>query len=510
MPFSSTPRWLGVRRNIIIAGLLALMFSGRDVLSGQTALVEGPGSLTLEEAIRLARDYNPDFLIQESQLRTADIAVSNARGDLMPNASISNNYGYQASGERRAGSVVLGTQPDFYSSSYSLNISYSMNGQTLLRPGQVGTEARAASVRVQGAGIALDAEVTGAYLSALEADAQVVQALNALERTRLAVQQAQAQVEVGAATPLDIRRAQVQEGQAEVVLVSSENQAATARANLAQVIGVILSEDVSLVTGFEMFVSELRTDVLLERALEMNPVIRASRLSREVSHSQVRSAQSQYFPTVSLSAGISGSVFQAGNLNPLISQEMSSQTGRFTSCIEDNRLREVLGDPPRDCASLDPGLPSVEASIRDRIREENSGFPFAYRRNPLNLSLNISLPLFTGLSRRNQIESARVAESNADEQVRSQELRLRSEVSTATRNVETARRTVELQARIRETSTEELELAQERFALGLASSIEVADAQANLSQAERDEITALYAFHRSIVALEALVGGSVR
>lgn len=476
----------------------------------QTELARGPSSLTLEEAVRLAREFNPDFRTQQAQLRTADIAISNARGDLLPNANISNSYGYQASGERRAGSVVLGTQPDYYSSSYSLNVSYSLNGQTLLRPGQADTEARAAQARVSGAGIALDAEVAGAYLSVLEADAQVIQAQNALERTRLAVQQATAQVEVGSATPLDLRRAEVQEGQAEVTLVLSENQAAAARAQLGQIIGVVLDAEVDLSTDFEMIVPDLDADVLLTRAMDANPVLRASRLSEDVSRSQVRSAQSQYFPTVSFSAGISGSVFQAGTLDPLISQEMSSQASRFSACIEDNRLRELLGDPPRDCAGLDPALPSVEAAIRDRVRDSNTGFPFAYRRNPLNLSLNISLPLFTGFSRRNQVESARIAAANANEQVRAQELMLRTQVHNAARNVETARRTAELQGRIRATSAEELALAQERFALGLASSIEVADAQANLSQAERDEITALYAFHRSIVALEALVGGPVR
>lgn len=510
MSSSFPPRRRGIRHDSVAFVLLVVFAALSAPLSAQVGLVDGPRTLTLDEAIRLARDYNPDYRTQESQLRTASIAVSNARGDLMPNASISNSYGYQASGERRAGSVVLGTQPDFYSSSYSLNLSYSLSGQTLLRPGQANTEARAAGARVHGAGIALDAEVAGAYLSALEADAQVVQALNALERTRLAVQQAEAQVEVGAGTPLDIRRAQVQEGQAEVLLVSSENQAATARSNLAQVLGVILDEDVALVTQFELFASELRTDVLLDRALEANPVIQASRLSREVSRSQVRSAQSQYLPTISFSAGISASVFQAGDIDPLIRQQLAGQAGRYSSCIEDNRIRDLLGDPPRNCSALDPALPSVETSIRDQVEADNSGFPWAYRRNPLNLSLNISLPLFTGLSRRNQVESARVAQSNADEQVRTQELRLRSEVANAVRNVETARRTVELQARLRSISTEELGLAQERFALGLASSIEVADAQANLSQAERDEITALYAFHRSIVALEALVGGPVR
>lgn len=497
----------GLRACLSLVPFLAV---AAPLVAQSADLVDGPEALTLEEAVGLARDHNPDFRIQRQQLRTADIAISNARGDLLPNASVSNSYGYQAQGERRAGSVVLGTQPDYYSSSYSLNLSYSLSGQSLLRPGQAGTEARAAEARVRGAGVALDAEVTVAYLSALEADAQVVQARNALERTRLAVEQATAQVEVGAATPLDIRRAQVQEGQAEVVLVTSENAAAAARAALGQIVGVILEEDVALVTGFEIFSPALDAEDLLGRALGANPVIQASRLSLDVTRSQVRSAQSQYFPTISFSAGISGSVFQAGNLDPLINQELGSQAGRYDSCLEDNRIRALLGDPPRDCAGLNPSLPGVEASIRDRIETENSGFPFGYRRNPLNLSLNISLPLFTGFSRRNQVESARVAQTNASEQVRTQELRLRSEVSTAVRNVETARRTVELQARIRETSTEELELAQERFALGLASSIEVADAQANLSQAERDEITALYAFHRSIVELEALVGGPIR
>jgi outer membrane protein TolC len=69
---------------------------------------------------------------------------------------------------------------------------------------------------------------------------------------------------------------------------------------------------------------------------------------------------------------------------------------------------------------------------------------------------------------------------------------------------------VELQGRIRETSAEELRLAQERFRLGLASSIEVVDAQANLAQAERNEISAVYDFHDAFTALESLVGTSLR
>ncbi|MDE0081109.1 MAG: TolC family protein [Gammaproteobacteria bacterium] len=72
--------------------------------------------------------------------------------------------------------------------------------------------------------------------------------------------------------------------------------------------------------------------------------------------------------------------------------------------------------------------------------------------------------------------------------------------------METASRIAELQTGIRETLAEELRLALEGYRLGLASSVEVVDAQANLSQAERDEISAIWEFHIWFAALESLVG----
>ena len=492
-------------------GLLALATLALWVLAAPGLMVaqDGPhvsDSLSLEEALALARDYNPDLRIQSSQVITAEGQQRLAFGDLLPTASLSNSYGYQASGERRAGSVVLGEQPDFWNSSFSANVSYSLNGQTLLRPGQARTEARAAVAQVEGAERGLHAEVTDLYLSVLQADAQLEQARQQLERVRLSLRQADAQVQVGAGTPLDIRRAEVQEGQAEVQLLQAENQARATRLALARTLGVQLSEEVVMVTSFELFDPQLDVEELLEMAFRNNPVLRASRLSAEVAEVGVRVARTQYLPSLSMNAGFSGSVFQAGNIDPLINDRLQQLSGQYSSCIEDNRIRDLLGDAPRNCAQFDPSRSEVEAAAISQVRENNRGWPFDYRTQPLSVSLSLSIPVFTGFSRQQQNEQAQVGLSNAREQVRSEELRLRSEVTTAIRAVETARRTSVLQERIRETSTEELRLAQERFRLGLASSIEVADAQANLSQAERDEITAIYDFFQSFAALEALVG----
>lgn len=484
---------------------ILLAFGG---VSGQG--VDRLAQLSLEDAVEYAERFNPDFRIQSTQEEVADRQMRAARGDLLPTVNVSNSYGYQASGERRVGSVFLGSQPDYYSSSYGLNLSYSLNGATLLRPGLVSAEAAAARARIRGAAQGLRAEVTNAYLTVLQADAQVVQARNALDRTRLTVRQASAQAEVGAATPLDVRRAEVQEGQAEVQLIQSQGQARAARLSLERIVGVPLADAVQLTTDFAEDVVPLDVESLLSQALEDNPVVRATRLSEQASRVGARSARTAFLPNLSFSAGYSGSIFVAGDTEPLIAGELASQAGRFQACLEDNRIRALLGDAPRDCQALNPALPQVESAIRARVDEQNSGYPFSYRRQPLSLSVSISLPVFTAGQRRRAVEQADLELSNVREQLRAEELRLRAEVATAVQNVETSRQVVSLQERIRGTASEELRLAQERFRLGLASSIEVADAQANLSQAERDEINARYEFQRTITALESLIGNSLR
>jgi len=482
-------------------------------LSGVAAQSGPPpdaGGLSLEEAIRTARENNPDFRIQVAQGETASWREREALGDFLPSANASTSLGYTASGERRFQSVGLGTQPAIYSSSYSVGMSLSMSGATLLRPSLVRDQNRATQARIEGAGFGLEDQVTQAYLAVLQADEELRQARGELERTRLYVRQAEAQVEVGAGTPLDIRRAEIQEGQAEVRLLQTENAAATTRLALGRVMGVPIDVEARLSTSFEVFDPGLDSDELLERALEGNPVLRASRGQANAAGTQFRMARRQYYPSLSLSANWSGSVFEPSDLSPLIADRLGQLANQFESCLQENRIRDLLGDPPRNCTALDPGDPEVASEARAQVRRQNDGFPFGYNAQPLSFSLSFSIPVFTGFSRQLQIEEARVAVSTAREQVRSEELRLRAEVESQVRTVETARRSVALQTRIRETATEELRLAQERFRLGLASSIEAVDAQGNLSQAERDEISAIYSFHISLAGLEALVGERLR
>jgi outer membrane protein len=94
--------------------------------------------------------------------------------------------------------------------------------------------------------------------------------------------------------------------------------------------------------------------------------------------------------------------------------------------------------------------------------------------------------------------------------VRAQEQRLSRDVRTGLLNAQTAYRTAELQRQVAENAGEELRMARERFRLGAANSLDVTDAQTRLAEAERAVIDAVYMYHKSVAALEALVGRSLR
>lgn len=460
--------------------------------------------LSLDEAIALAEQNNPNYLTQRNQLASAEWAVRSAYGSLVPQLNLSNSFGYTAKGERRFDSVVLDQQPEIFSSRYSLGASLQLNGSTLLAPRVAKAQERAAEQEVRGAAANLEAEVAQRYLAVLQAREAVDQAEREVARTEEHLRLAEARLQVGTGIQLDVSRARVEQGQAQVRLLQARNQAENDLLLLGQSIGTRLPDDLELTERFELFDPTWSLAQLVEMANEQNPVVQARRAQASAARTLARAARSAYLPTIQLSAGLSGYVSEAGSLDPLVSQALQQAGSAYGQCVDQNQIRQAVGLAPNPC--VNPALPAVEGAIRDQVAAQNRGFPFDYITQPASASLTISLPVFTGLQRQRQIEEAHISRLNADYQVRLQELQLEVQVETSLRDLETAYQTALLQQQIRQTAEEELSLAQERFRLGLATSIEVVDAQASLAEAERAEIAAVYDFHRALATLEANLG----
>lgn len=487
----------------------AVMFAVAVVptaIYAQERVVTPPTALSLEEAVSMARQNNPGLLAQQNDLGVARWQVRSAQLDFLPNASASQSFGYTAPGEQRFGAVGFGERPSYYSSSYNVGVTLDINGSKLLQPAVARANQRATVQRIEGTEANLRANVAQQYLTVLQARDNVAQAEREVARTGEHVRLAQARLDVGAGTQLDVRRAEVQQGQAEIRLIQAQNAQATATLALGQLMGVPLQPGVQLSSEFATFQPQWQPEQLAQRALQNNPNLLAARASAAASGTGVRQAQSAYLPSLRFSTGITGSVYHASDLDPLIDQQLN--TGTFAQCQQQNQIRQMAGLESQTC--LDPVNPAARDLVRQRVESTNPSWPFDYTRQPLAASVTISLPIFTGLNRQVQVAQARANAADARFQVRAQELQLQTDVGTALRNLETAYRTAEIQERVRATAAEELRLAQERFRFGAASSVEVTDAQTNLAEAERAQIDAVYNFHKSLAALEALAGEPLR
>lgn len=466
---------------------------------------QAPATLTLQEAIALARRNNPDFLTQKNDEVEADWVVRESYGALLPSASVSGTMGYQAAGVERVGTFLSNEAGTGYlSSNYRVGLSYIVSAETLLRHRVERTNRRATTSRVEAADFSLTADVSRQYLAALRAAEGVTLARQELERAGENKKLAEARVAVGAAIALEAKQAGVEHGRAEVELLRAENLEQTEKLRLAQMLGVEFDREVKLTTEFPVAEPHWSREALTSLAMSRHPQLRSLKATSEASEATARLAKAQYLPTFSLSAGWQGYAQQATNSDYLIASAQKQLNARQQGCMDDNEIRTRLTEPlPLDCS---PARFQLSDQARAEILDRNNVFPFNFTRQPFGASLTVSLPLFNGFSRERRLSSARVASENARYRLRREELRIKTDVATLHQSLTTAYRAVTLEERNKELAGDQLLLARERYSVGAISFVELLDAETMKARADRAYVDAVYSYHQSLAALEAAVG----
>jgi len=481
------------------------------ILTSATAMQaqQAPASLTLEQAIELARRNNPEFLSQVNDEAESEWAVREAYGALVPAASVSGTLQYQAPGSQRIGIYtaddigVGGIRTGYLVSGYSLGMTYRLGAETLLRPGQEKANRRAVRARIEAAEFDLATVVTRQYLAVLRAQDGVDLARQELQRAEENYKLAEARVSVGAAIALEAKQAEVERGRAEVELLKAENLRRAELLRLIEQLGIEFDRDISLTSSFPIFEPRWTVEELVARAIDRHPQLRALRAAEDAQNAAVRMARSQYLPTLDLSLGWSGFAREMTNDDVLLQQARSEMEGRRESCIAANEILSRLNPPlpAQDCSGF-----VLTPDQESRLLARNNVFPFDFTKEPFSAQLRISLPLFNGFSRERRIEAARVAADDARLSLRREELRLRTEVATAYQNLETAYRAATLEERNRDLAGEQLNLARERYSVGAVSFVDLLEAETLKARADRAYLNSIYAFHESLAALESAIG----
>jgi len=473
---------------------------------------EVPEQLTLERALEIARSSNPSFRQTQNDERLADWDVRQAYGRLFPQVTASGSVGWQGTGDQQIGGITLGdlgfaNQPSYYTSSYRLGITYSLDWATLKGPSQAKANRFTTQAQIDVAESTLETQVTNAYLEMLRQQESVRIAEAQLENSQFNLRLAQAQLEVGTVTGIDVGQAEVQVGRSEVQALQARNGLETARMRLLQQLGQPMGAEFELTSPFELTEPQWDLGELREMALMRNPTLAVRRASRTSADIGVSSARGSYYPSMQISTGWSGFAREATNTDYSIQQAQAQVANTIAQCSATNAIYSRLTPP---LPSLDCTRFAFTDAQRERIIAQNNQFPFGFVQSPPAVTLSVSVPIFVGLSRQRNLEAARLQRDDATEQVREQEIALEADLSIGLANVRTAYQSALLEERNRQLAERQLELARERYRLGEINFVDLVSAQTVLAQAEVDRIQAVFAYHDLVTTLEGLVGTSLR
>ena len=118
----------------------------------------------------------------------------------------------------------------------------------------------------------------------------------------------------------------------------------------------------------------------------------------------------------------------------------------------------------------------------------------------------MSIPIFQGLGRQRDLESARAQLNDNRFRIREQELALRADIQSSTAVVRTAYESALIEERNQALADEQLRLAQERYRLGFSNFIDLVEAETVKARADRERIVAVFIYHDAVADLEAVVG----
>lgn len=484
--------------------LTALVVCG---VAFSAAAQSSPSTLTLDDAIGIAKKNNPVYQQQLSGRTRAALALRSAYGAFLPGADASFGTGYRQGKPEVFGGVAFGATSDIISSNWGLNFNARVSAATFSEVRRAKANVDAAEADVAAAELGLRSAVVAQFLTALQSEASLTLQDSLLKKVQLDLELAKARTDVGSGTALDVKRAEVAVGQQQVAALRARNAAEVEQLRLFQQLGVTRPGPVSLVPLTTATAPSFEIGQLLETARKSNPTLQAYQSRQSAASIGVKSARSAYTPTVSLGLQLGGYSTQYKNADVLVSAAQNQTMSSLASCFTTDSLRRGAGmsSIAAKCNAIQ-FMPTQAQAIRDA----NNTFPFEFTSSPYNLGLTVSLPLFDKFGREQRLQEAQIARDNAGYDVRRQELQLTADVTSAWTSLLAAYRTVGLQEQNAAAAQEALTLAQARYRVGASTFVELVQSRNEYERASTDRIGAIYDYHRAWAALESAVGRPLR
>lgn len=400
--------------------------------------------------MQYAYEQNIELKQSRLSLESSQIDTKNAKAKFFPNLSAGVSYQYtntpfqETTGNDLDNYIITGnsgSDKNQLSGSYNLRSSLTLfNGGKLLnqvKSSKIAEEMQNASLEETFDNIE-SAIVTG-YLQILYAQESVRINENTVEVSKAQCERGEKLKNAGSLSESDYAQLVSQYSNDKYQLVVSQNTLAQNILTLKQLLELGIDETIEIETP-ELDATDVLTPIaslneIYQTALLCLPSIKYSELNIAAAKLDIKSAQSGYYPSLSLSAGVS-----TGHL--------STSDGKTGSQMK-NKLSESIG-------------------------------------------LSLSIPIYSNRDTRSAVSKARIAATTAELELESTKKTLLSDIENLCLDVKAAQEQYVSAREQVKASQASYDLIQEKFNRGMANTLELLTEKNNLLSAEQQVLQAKY------------------
>jgi outer membrane protein len=407
--------------------------------------------IDLQRAVDLARSNAPAAIQAQGQARVANAEVRQAYSAFLPSASITAGQTNQ-SGDRigQSGNIVPFNPPHPWSYTTGLRASLRLfdGGQRFYQISQSKADVHSAAANEVAQEFNVALQVKTQYYAILAARESESAALAQLDQARAEMQAAAARVRAGAATLSDSLRAVIQVGDAQLALVTAQNNLRVASAALTRLVATPYLVTALASDTLEQPLLPVDSMELMQLA-QHGPAISQASAQLVATQAAVRTARTPYFPTIDLNFSRGGNGY----------------------------------------------APYGTGDKTDRLYPYTNTFSFS-----------ASYPLFNNYQREYALTQARVAAVNADAALRDARLAAQQNLVQQLASLRAAQERIQIQLVSVASAEEDLRVQQQRYALGASTLLDLLTSQTTLNQQRAALIQARQDYRLARAQIEAIIG----
>lgn len=289
--------------------------------------------------------------------------------------------------------------------------------------------------------------VKQAYYGVLQAQRGRDVATDVLKQFQMHLDQAKGFFDVGTKSKIDVTKAEVDLSNAKLSLINAENSLKLARVTLNNVMGVPDAPEYSIEDNLSFQKYAVTLEEATAKAFENRPDLKSVVAKRQAAEANVSLQRSDYYPSLSGSAGVTTSKYE-------LDEEPDTNTST----------------------------------------------------NSWNAGVTLTVPLFEGLVTRHRVAEAKsgLAVRRANEEATRQQVLF--DVRQAYLNLQAAEASIATAELAAQQAKENLDLANGRYAAGVGSPIEVSDAFTTYVTAQASYTNALYNYKIAQASIEKAMG----